>query len=200
MAEPPRSARALQRRSQLVALASRAIYEQGYERFSVNDLAVVAGLSIGGVYRHISTKSDLLVLACEDIYGGVHEKLTAAVAEAVDAERGLRSALALYLASCEAARRQIIVLYREYRHLPAEAQRRYQDREQRIATLFADVVTAGTRAGEFRAVDAWLVAQDLVLLGHLPALKGWALRDGSSAEEQAREQVEFVVAGLTSRD
>jgi AcrR family transcriptional regulator len=186
----------LERRRQLVALSSRGISEQGYDKFSVNDLAAAAGLSVGGIYRYISTKSDLLVMACEDIYGGLSEALEQAVRETTGSEGQLRCAFALYLASCEAAKEQVILLYREYRHLPREDQRRYQDRESRIADLFAEIITTGQRSGQFNGADAQTVAQDMVLLGHLPALKSWTLGE-RVGERLIREQVDFVIAGLT---
>lgn len=194
----PVGGRTRDRRRQLVALSSRGIFERGYEKFSVNHLAVEAGLSVGGIYRYISTKSDLLVMACEDIYGGLREALEQAVLTTTGAEPQLRSAFALYLSACEAAKDQVILLYREYRHLPVEAQQRYKDREARIADLFAGVIADGQRAGEFRTgTDAMTVAQDMVLLGHLPALKGWALR-GRASDDLAGQQIDLVIAALTS--
>lgn len=184
------------RRRQLIALSTRGISEQGYDRFSVNELATAAGLSIGGIYRYISTKSDLLVMACEDIYGGLFERLQEAVLAAEGSEQQLRSAFAIYLAACEAAKEQVILLYREYRHLPREAQQRYKDRETRIAALFAEIILAGQRAGQFATADAVTVAQDVILLGHLPALKGWALGERIGAR-LAQEQIDFLIAGLT---
>ena len=189
--------RTTERRRQLVALSSRGIFEQGYDKFSVNDLAAAAGLSIGGIYRYINTKSDLLVMACEDIYGGLYEALEQAVQETAGSEEQLRSAFALYLVSCEAAKDQVILLYREYRHLPREDQRRYKERESRIAELFAQIIAAGQDADDFGAADANTVAQDMVLLGHLPALKSWTLGD-RVGQRLIREQVEFVIAGLTA--
>jgi len=187
----------LERRRQLVALSTRGIFEQGYDKFSVNDLAAAAGLSVGGLYRYISTKSDLLVMACEDIYGGLYEALMETARESAGSETQLRTAFGLYLDSCEAAKDQVLLLYREYQHLPRAEQRRYKDREARIADLFAEIITAGQRSGEFAQADAKTVAQDMVLLGHLPALKSWTLGE-RVGQRLASEQVDFVIAGLTS--
>lgn len=187
----------LERRRQLVALSTRGIFEQGYNKFSVNELAAAAGLSVGGLYRYISTKSDLLVMACEDIYGGLYEDLMQAARESTGSETQLRTAFGLYLASCEAAKDQVLLLYREYQHLPRAEQRRYKDREARIADFFAEIITAGQRSGEFAEADAKTVAQDMVLLGHLPALKSWTLGE-RVGQRLSSEQVDFVIAGLTS--
>ena len=185
-----------ERRRQLVALSSRGIFEHGYEKFSLNALAAAAGLSVGGIYRYITTKSDLLVMVCEDIYGGLHDALAEEAGSASDSHQRLRSAFTLYLTVCDANRDQILLLYREYRHLPQEAQQRYKDRESRIAELFAELIAAGQRAGEFVDVDAATVAQDMVLLGHLPALKGWALGE-RTGDMLVQQQVELIMSALT---
>ncbi len=193
----PARRRTKERRRQLVALSSQGIFEQGYEKFSVNDLAAAAGLSVGGIYRYISTKSDLLVMACEDIYGGLHEALEQLVRDTTGSEQQLRAAFAVYLAACESAKNQVLLLYREYRHLPLEAQHRYKDRESRIAELFSRIIEEGQRVNEFGQADAKIVANDMVLLGHLPALKGWALGE-RVGERLAQAQIDLLIAALTS--
>ena len=184
------------RRAQLVRLATQGIFDKGYERFSINDLADAAQLSVGGIYRYISTKSDLLVMACEDIYGGLYEAVEAACAPGLGPEQHLRLAFKAYLDGCASTRDRVLLLYREYRHLPAGAQQRYQQREQRIAHLFVELIESGQRAGAFADLDARTIAQDMVLLGHLPALKGWAL-PASGQAGLATRQVELVLAALT---
>ncbi|MCK5890305.1 MAG: TetR/AcrR family transcriptional regulator [Aeromicrobium sp.] len=170
--------------------------ERGFDRVSVNELAEDLGMSVGGLYRYIQTKSDLLVMACESIYGGLRERL-AEVATGADLELDdkLRLMIGTYLAECVRNRDQILLMYREYRHLPDQAHRQYQEREVGISSTFADVISTGVRRGEFRPVEALVLAQDIILLGHLPALKGWALR-GTEPKIVADEQIELVMSRL----
>lgn len=186
-----------ERQARVQEAATRHIMERGFDRVSVNELAEDLEMSVGGLYRYIQTKSDLLVMACETIYGGLRETL-AEVATSAETELPdkLRAMLDIYLGECVRNREQILLMYREYRHLPDEAHRRYQEREVGIVGLFADVITAGVKRGQFREVDAQVLAQDIVFLGHLPALKGWALRD-RTPEALAEEQVALVLGRLT---
>ena len=39
------------------------IVERGFDSLSVNELAQRCGISVGGMYRHIRTKTDVLVMA-----------------------------------------------------------------------------------------------------------------------------------------
>lgn len=195
-AEPARRS-SRQRRRRLAAAASRHIIERGFEGFSVNTLAEDAGMSVGGMYRYIKTKSDLLVMACEDIYGGLREQLAEVTTGEQPLPAKLRAAIELYLRNCLDNRDQILLMYREYRHLPREAQLRYMRREKGVAGVFADAIAAGVRRGVFAAgLSPAVLAEDIILLGHLPALKDWALRDEVTADELVHEQTELIMTRL----
>jgi TetR/AcrR family transcriptional regulator, cholesterol catabolism regulator len=191
----PRSA---QRRELLVTTAIRHMLEHGFEGFSVNTLAEDVGMSVGGMYRYIRTKSDLLVMACEDIYGGALREQLAEVTTGENPLPGkLHAAIELYLRSCLALQDQILLTYREYRNLPRDAQRRYMDREKGIAGVFMDIIAAGVRRGIFRpGISPALLAEDIIVLGHLPALKAWALRNEVTAEDLVRQHCELIMSRL----
>lgn len=162
----------------------------------MNALAAELGISVGGLYRYITTKSDLLVMACEDIYGGLLERIGDAIEGRPTAER-LPTALRLYLQSCAASRRQILLMYREYRHLPPAASQRYRDREEAIVACFTELL-----AGHWldSGLEARLLAQDMVLIGHLPALKGWGLPADTSPEQLAEAQISLLLRGVATGD
>lgn len=186
-----------QRRRLLAATASRHIIERGFEGFSVNSLAEDVGMSVGGMYRYIKTKSDLLVMACEDIYGGLREQLAEVTTDDRPSPAKLRSALELYLRNCLGNQDQILLMYREYRHLPHAVQRRYMEREKGVAGVFVDIISGGVRRGDFdRGVSPLLLAEDIILLGHLPALKAWALRDEVTDEQLVHQHVQLIMSRL----
>ncbi|MEJ2871499.1 TetR/AcrR family transcriptional regulator [Actinomycetospora sp. OC33-EN08] len=192
----PRSPRAVARMDKITEAASQEIIEHGFDGLSVSDIAAAAGMSVGGIYRYITSKGDLLVMVCKGIYDGVREQLGEIAAGEGSFEERLRAAIDVYLRECEAKRTQIAMVYREYRRLPEDAQRFFMQREQAIADVFADLVRAGAKSGAFRPVDASVLSFDIVLLGHLPAFKGWALRGVVSSEELRREQIQLIMGRL----
>ena len=192
----PRSVKSAQRRRLISKVATEQIAARGFENLSVNDLATAVGISVGGMYRYISSKTDLLVMACEDIYDGVRDEIGVISTGSESIEERLRAAVVAYLGVCMERREQISMVYREYRKLPAADQATYKQREQAIVDVFADMVRAGVRAGRFRDVDAMVVAVDIVYAGHLPAFKWWALHRSVSAEGLCQEQAELILASL----
>jgi TetR/AcrR family transcriptional regulator, cholesterol catabolism regulator len=184
------------RRRKLADVASRLIFERGFDSISVNDLAEFVGMSVGGMYRYIKTKADLLVMACEGIYGDLRERIVATAARRSTAPEKLRAAMTLYFEACIENRNLILLTYREYRHLPADAQRRYQSREESIAAVFAELIESGIRQRIFDRVNAAIIARDIIMLGHMPALKGWSLRRHAARGRVTSEHIDLVLGRL----
>ncbi|HJQ48166.1 MAG TPA: TetR/AcrR family transcriptional regulator [Amycolatopsis sp.] len=191
-----RAERSAERRNQITAVATQQIMERGFENLSVNDLAAAVGISVGGMYRYIATKTDLLVMVCQDIYGGLRDELGDLAAGPEPVEEKLPRAIDVYLRSCDAKGAQIAMMYREYRSLPPEAQQEYKQRELAIANIFVDLIRSGIRHRKFRPVDASVLATDIIFLGHMPSLKGWALRGTVGSDELRREQTALVMSRL----
>ncbi|WP_310963932.1 TetR/AcrR family transcriptional regulator [Nocardioides terrisoli] len=184
-----RSVRSSEKLSHITAVASREITTHGFDNLAVSDIADAAGVSVGGIYRYITTKTDLLVMVCKGIYDGVREELGEIVASEGLLDEKLAAAIDAYLRACEGQRQQIAMVYREYRRLPGDAQRFFMQREQAIADVFADLLRAGAKSGVFRPADATVLAMDIVFLGHLPSFKHWALGGVVTDDELRREQV-----------
>lgn len=191
-----RAERSAQRRRRITAVATQQIMERGFENLSVNDLAAAVGISVGGMYRYINTKADLLVMVCQDIYGGLRDELGDLAAGPEPIEKKLSHVIEVYLRSCHVKREQIAMMYREYRSLPREAQQEYKQRELAISTIFTDLIRSGIRRGTFQTVDASILAMDIIFLGHLPALKSWALSESVVFDELQREQTALVMSRL----
>jgi AcrR family transcriptional regulator len=187
-----------QRRQELVAMASRLIFERGFDNLSVNDLAEGMGMSVGGMYRYIKTKTDLLVMACEGIYGDLRDRVVEVARGPQDVAGMLRDAIAVYFDACNNNRDLILLTYREYQHLPPDAQRRYQDREEAIADVFADLIRSGMGRGVFNQVNAEIVARDIIMLGHMPALKGWSLRGHTDPDGVAAAHLDLILGRLVA--
>ncbi len=181
----------------IVTTAASLFKERGYENTSVNDLAAELKMSIGGLYRYIATKSDVLTLVCEDIYGDLPDALTAIASQDRLPRSRMRALLETYFGSCHSSRALILLMYREYRHLQASAQKRFKAREEAIADVFERVIDEGIRRREFGRLDAWTLAHEIVLLGHFPALKGWTARAaGRSASDVVAAQVGLILRAL----
>ncbi len=190
-----RQERSRERRRLLTEVVSQLIKERGFAGISVNEVAERASLSVGGLYRHIDTKSDLLELVCDEINLDLIEEMKAATAEQRGITAKLEAAIRVYWLRHWDSSAAILVTYREYPSFSAEAKKRYRNEEKRLAEFFADLIRAGTVAEEFREVDDRLLAYEIILLSHMRALKGYTF-EGRERDAVLAEVLELIFSRL----
>jgi AcrR family transcriptional regulator len=159
------------RREVLVRAATEVFTERRFDKASVNEIAERCGWSVGSLYRYVSSKEDILVLVCEDIFRrlGVEDP-----AGATPRER-FETAYSTYLDRIHRSRRQVLLMYREYTQLPEDAQRHFRRLERDVYAVLAGIVREGVHDGSMRCEDPDLFAVDCVMRAHAIALKEWAM-------------------------
>jgi TetR/AcrR family transcriptional regulator, cholesterol catabolism regulator len=190
-----RQERARQRRHLLSQVVMQLIEERGFDAISVNEVAQRAAMSVGGLYRHIDTKSDLLEMVCDEINDNLIEDMIAAAGAARGVEDKLKAAIRTYWERHWDAAASILVAYREYQSLGEEAKRRYTAEERKIAEFLCDLIRAGVAIDVFRAVDDRLLAHEIILLAHMRALKGWVF-EGRPREAVLAEHLDLIFSRL----
>jgi AcrR family transcriptional regulator len=195
--KPPRAVqeRTRKRRRVLTEVVMQLIKERGFSAVSVNEVAERASLSIGGLYRHIDTKSDLLEMVCDEINLDLLEEMKVAAAGARGASAKLAAVIRVYWLRHWDSSSAILVTYREYPSFSAEAKKRYREEERRLAEFFADLIRAGMVSDEFREVDDRLLAYEIILLSHMRALKGYTF-EGRDRDDVLTEVLELVFSRL----
>ena len=190
-----RQERTRKRRQHLTEVVMAMIEERGYGDISVNEVAERASISIGGLYRHIDTKSDLLEMVCDEINLDLLDDMKRAAAKERGARAKLEAAIRAYWYRHWDSATAILIAYREYQFFGEDAKKRYRDEEQRIAEFFSDLIRAGMVVDEFREVDDRLLSYEIILLSHMRALKGYAFRK-RGREDILNEVIDLVFSRL----
>jgi len=187
--------RSRKRRQHLTEVVMQLVKERGFAGISVNEVAERASLSVGGLYRHIGTKNDLLDMVCEEINLDLLEEMREATAKVRGATAKLDAAIRVYWSRHWDSSAAVLVAYREYPSFSPEAKTRFREEEKRLAEFFADLIRAGTISEEFREVDDRLLAYEIILLAHMRALKGYTF-EGREREDILDEVLELVFSRL----
>jgi TetR/AcrR family transcriptional regulator, cholesterol catabolism regulator len=170
---PSREQRVVERRRQLGEITLRLARERGFDALSVNELAERASMSVGGLYRYIKTKSDLLVIICDEINRGLSERMSEAARTARGITAKLSAAYAVYWDTCWDNAFAILLAYREWQSLPVDARERYIVQEKEIAARLCDLIRAGVASEEFLPANEILLSHDMIMLAQMKAVKGW---------------------------
>lgn len=189
------------KRASLVSVATELFISRGFSEVSVNEIAVASNISIGSLYKYIRTKEDLLWLVMDSIYGTLEDRLMAERSSAHDPAEALDHTFRQLLRAVDAVKRGVLLMYREYRRLPAEAQREFMEREQRVTAIFAEIMRDGNDCGVFHCADPDTAAINILMAAHTWSLKGWQLRDLTLDEYTNRQlRLIFAMAGVVRRD
>lgn len=195
-ARPAKQERSRKRRQLLSEVVMQLVHEKGFAGVSVNEVAERASISIGGLYRHIDTKSDLLELVCDEINLDLLEEMKEAAAAEKGVTAKLEAAIRAYWTRHWHSSAAILVAYREYPSFSEEAKLRYRDEERKLAEFFGDIIRAGVITEDFRHVDERLLAYEIILLSHMRALKGYCF-EGRSPDDVLAEVLSLIFSRLT---
>lgn len=191
-----RQERALKRRRHLTDVVMQLVQERGFDAISVNEVAERASLSVGGLYRHIDTKNDLLEMVCDEINLELLDNMKDAAANQRGARAKLEAAVRTYWLRHWDCSTAVLLAYREYQSFSDEAKARYRAEELRITEFLSDLIRAGTIIEEFREVDDRLLAHEIIFLSHMRALKGYAFKN-RSCEAGLNELLDMLFSRLT---
>jgi len=158
-------------------------------------LAERASISVGGLYRYIKTKSDLLEMVYDEINLGIEQQMISKASEQRGTLDKLRVAFLVYWDACWDAAGPVLLAYREWQSLPQPAQKRFVAKENQVAEYFCELIREGAASGYFAEVNPRLLAMEMIMLAQLKALKGWAVR-GFQRSEMFAEHWQLVASRL----
>ncbi|MBE0610875.1 MAG: TetR/AcrR family transcriptional regulator [Dehalococcoidia bacterium] len=181
-----------ERRALVVEKATELFIARGFAEVSVNEIADFAGISVGSLYKYIRAKEDLLWLVMQSIYGTLEDSLEAERKEAPSPPQALEQTVRRLFAAVDTVSRGILLMYREYRHLPIEGQQEFMRRERRIIHIFRTIVEDGNACEAFHCPHPEMAALDILLAAHAWSLKRWVLPKGRDHSFYVEQQLELI--------
>lgn len=149
------AALALSRREEILTEAIRLFDERGFQSVSTDDIGDAAGATGPSIYKHFSTKTDLLVAAV--VRGGEQRRAgtARALAEAADAHESLSRLLRSYIEFALQQSHLIGVLIAELDQLPEKERKASRQTQREYIALWSrllDEVRPGLDPAEAKIV------------------------------------------------
>lgn len=187
------------RRMQIVDAAVDLFIKKGFHRTTVREIAKKFGLSIGTLYVYIKSKEDILYLVCDAIHNEIEEGLRRAIEENGDVRNILISAIRGYFRVIDRIQDSLLLIYQETKSLDKEAIKYVLKREEHITGIFEEILERGVKEGVFKIEKNYikLIANNIVVLGHMWAFRRWLLRKSYTFEEYTEKQIGFILKEIT---
>lgn len=189
-----------ERRRHIVRCSMKILDKKGYHKATVRELAEACELSIGAFYHYFGSKKELLyyVMHTATAQQFQYIKGFAQGLESVEPKTALAQLIERHYRWHDENDDITLFVYQETKNLPQNARQEVFDTEARIHGIFVKFLRKLNDSGQLDMRDLGLVAHNIVVLGHVWALRRWFLRKNWTFEAYVREQTNLVLNALTS--
>jgi len=187
-----------ERRDHIAQSVAPLFVKKGYERTSIREIAEACDMSMGALYYYVGGKEDILQIMLDydlTLY-------TKFVKELVDSSgslpprEGLIRVLEQYFKASDASQDLTLFFYQETKSLQPSAREIIKGRERSLVAEFEKLLARGCKSGDFKIDNITLVANQIVVTGHMWALRRWLLRHVCSLEEYTRHNTEYFLTAV----
>ena len=164
-----------ERRDQILRSAIRLFNKKGFDGTSMRDIARACRMTSANIYNYISGKEDIIRLILE----AGHEQSCRFIAEAeaglgkLAAVEALKNAVALFFRHIDKNRQGVTFLYRGMASFKEDIRSSVLKVEADETEVFEKIINRGSIEGDFAVDDARLLADNIISLGQM-----WAVKHG----------------------
>lgn len=183
-------------RRKIANAATKLFRKKGFHKTAIRDIAVEMGVSQGHIYQYISKKEDILLLMLEMAVDDYNERLFCLADTDEPPEALLRRAMQTYYTIIDRHRDKTTVLYNHTTSLDTRDRRLLDQVEVDVTRFFTALVERGVVAGNFATKDPFVVAFDIVSLGHMWALKHHRFKGVMDLDAYITRQTDVILRAL----
>lgn len=192
-----------QKRRIIMEAAVKVFDKKSFAEATIQEIADIAGMAPGNIYRYIGSKQDILHLICNkaresgEYLNGLFESLnsmnpTESLIHCIRAE--------MKDVDDEEWINRNIFYIREIRNFSREDQTFLLEASEEYIRFFEQLIKEGVRKGVFKTENPLLVAHNIARLPHGWLLTRWFLRKHFTGEEYTELQIKEILKSLSVRE
>lgn len=181
------------RREEIVGVALRLIAENGFQKTSMREIAVLANMGKSSLYDFFKTKDEIVVYAVEKEIEETIQKVHRIIADESSPEQCLRKIMLNHLGVPKQYRSVLMWLNTESDYLEEEYRKRLKAARYAYQDIIKSVIENGVAAGIFRKTDADLMTR--LLINSVIAIV-YTSRPSASPEKMLDETMHIFLHGI----
>ncbi|NOZ72445.1 MAG: TetR/AcrR family transcriptional regulator [Chloroflexi bacterium] len=185
-------------RRRILQAARTSFNQRGYDATGVADICKQAGVSKGGFYHHFPSKQALFIALLQDWLNALDTQITQLAAHDTPPALILQHLTEIVTPLFEEAAGQV-PMFLEFWNKAARDSEVWQatiEPYHRYRNIFAEMIQQGMADGDFRQVDAQMMATGLVALGIGLLLQASLDQDGMDWGKTAEQIIQTFLKGL----
>jgi AcrR family transcriptional regulator len=187
-----------ERRVHIAKSVAPLFVNQGYERTTIRDIARACGMSMGHLYYYIGSKEDILEIMMDydqHFYSDFVKKMIASYDSLKPTEALVKVIDELYRGIDEIPD-FIMFFYQEMKNLQPAARSLVMERERALVAEFEKLLRRGCDTGEFVINNLTVVANSIVITGHMWVLRKPLMARGYSLDDYISCQTDNILKSI----
>lgn len=186
-----------QKHRQIVYAASELFSKKGFHSTSMRDISKEAGINLSYLYKYISSKDDILYL----FYKNLYEQWTSAYRILEEREyenpvEKLKAFIRHMLGLIHRAKREVLTMYTESRHLEADSLSSVLSAEKKMVNSLQRIIEEGKEKGYFNISDSIIAANIIQYLLVIEPLRGWNFISNYTFRRFEDLMIDFILSAL----
>jgi AcrR family transcriptional regulator len=190
-----------ERREHIAKSVAPLFVKQGYGQTSIREIAKACDMSMGHLYYYIGGKEDVLQIMMDydlHFYVNLVKKIISS-SRSLSPTEALITVIDQFFRATDAASDFTLFFYQETKNLHADARKIIMDRERSLVSEFEKLLGRGCRAGEFQIDNIPLIANNIVITGHMWALRRWMLGKICTLDEYTQSQTAYILKSIAAQ-
>ena len=187
-----------ERREHIAKSVAPLFVRKGYGQTSIREIAKACDMSMGHLYYYIGGKEDVLQIMMDfdlHFYVNLVKKIISS-SRSLSPTEALVKVIDQFFRATDAAGDFTLFFYQETKNLQPDARKIIMDRERSLVMEFEKLLGRGCTAGEFQIDNIPLVANNIVITGHMWALRRWMLRKICTLDDYIQNQTEYLLKSI----
>ena len=189
-----------ERREHIAKSVAPLFVRKGYGQTSIREIAKACDMSMGHLYYYIGGKEDVLQIMMDydlHFYVNLVKKIISS-SRSLSPTEALIKVIDQFFRATDAAGDFTLFFYQETKNLQPDARKIIMDRERGLVLEFEKLLYRGCQAGEFQIDNIPMVANNIVISGHMWALRRWLLGKIYSLDDYIQGQTDYVLKSIAS--
>jgi AcrR family transcriptional regulator len=184
----------------LIDSASELFGKNGYHTTTIRQIVKQSGIGIGSIYQYVKNKEEILVLILEYILKQYEYKLNQSIEDAHQPIDKLIKGIEMYYRIINEEDEKIILGYSSTISLSRSYRGFIKELELRTNQIFERILAEGVQKGQFKPINIPLVAFDIIMLGHMWALKRSYFKNLLTIDEYVNQQTKHILEIVLEND
>lgn len=181
----------LNRKQQILIIATRLFEKRGYNATSMRDLAKEVGIEPASLYSHFRSKEDILLTVCNRIaeeFFDEHEKVLDKKSTPVDQ---LRKAIIAHISVIAGNLGSASVFFKEWKFFTEPNYTAFSAKRSSYESIFRNIIHEGIKQGYFEAVDVNFIIK--LLFSMMNDLSDWYNKEGELSPLAVAENIHLLI-------